>query len=161
MAFADAIPSFSEIPSQLRWDPDENAVQYMTALFVTVAEIAIALLAVASVAVYIGVGTDLSETLLEYELTLPLIGTFPVLVTFAFVGTVVAFPLAAGVLRMNGGKEHLSDDANAILVASAAAFLVGAVQSEIATQPTFRAGMLIVGIVYGTLYIARVVMSMR
>lgn len=157
MAYRDALPNLSEFPSQLRWDPDEDTIDYVTALSITVGEFVATALVALGAATMVGVGTDLQETLLAYELSLPHIGTFPVLVTVAFIGLVATFPVLLNLRMLGSNKEHLMDDIMWVALMNAFGFFVGAFQGQLGLSQPVRAGFFILGGIYLLVYLGGVV----
>lgn len=161
MAFADALPSFSEIPSQLRWDSDESLVEYAGHLSLTVGMLASIGIAFASLMLIVGFGTTLAGDFLGFTIVLPVLGETMVVPGLALAGGVVASLVALRLLPVIDDKAHVQDDANAILVFNAITYFAAAFNVNLNIPNSVSFAFVLVGLTFATMYLVEVVMSRR
>lgn len=161
MALADALPSFSEVPSQLRWEPDESLPEFAGHFILTGGMLASIGIAFASLMLIVGFGTTLAESVLGFSMVLPIIGETMVVPGLALAGGVVAALVALRLLPVVDDKEHVQDDANAILVFNAITYIAAAFNVNLAIPNSVSFAFVLVGITFATMYLGEVVMNRR
>lgn len=131
MAFMNALPNIREIPSQLRWDPDERFHQYAGHIVITLGQVFAVGLAMASLMLMVGFGTTLANDFLGISVNVPVLGDTLVAPGIALAGSMVASLIVLQVLPIVDTKEHVRDDANATLLFTAVAYIAAAFNANI------------------------------
>lgn len=152
------LPSFREIPVQLRKGPDESWGEYAISLFVTVGMLSGAVAVLLSLAAFLGL-KGASSLLLDTTVPFPVAGVGEVnLFRYLIMsGMVMTAPLALQAPLVADRKRHLVDDANSTILFNTVALVLTVAQSDAGYAAFVVAAGYTVAAVWGVLFVLRVV----
>lgn len=160
MALSNAVPDPTEWVRQWSFRPGETRLQDISSKLITIGSAAMTVIVVASLLVFIGLGTALAQNILGFTMNLPLgIGEAAVLPALALMGGVIAVLYTLQLESIAGDRELLRDDANWIIVTSAATYLLAAIQVNIPFASTTSLTFVFLGAAFATLYVWRVIVG--
>jgi hypothetical protein len=158
MALSNALPNPLEWVKQLSREPGEDNIELAVAWAITIGSISMVAIAMSSLAVFLGLGTEFAEPILSYTVEIGYIGEANVLVSLALAGGIAAVPYSMKMQRLAEKREILRDDANWIIGASALIFVLTPFQTEVPVGSTISLAFVIVGPLLGILYLTNVLL---
>lgn len=160
MALSNALPNPTEWFRQWQRMPGESVLEDASSKVITAGSAAMLLIVLASLGVFVGVGTSIAQPLLELTVMLPLdLGEATVLPGLAMAAGVVAVLYSLQLQLIADERELYRDDINGIILSSAATMIIAGLQTTVAFTPTMVFALLSLGVLMLVLYGWRVVAS--